>query len=327
MRKTKKSKLLAAVLALVMCLGAYYVPVSAEERSSLGFTVSPMNQRILLTPGEEYEGSISVSSPNDSTTNLEYTVEVGSFGQRRASDNSDDYGDVDLSTTTAYNQIKDWITLKKDSGTLAPNATDTIPFVINVPKDVPAGGQYATIIVKNDTKGANEDEGEASSIKNIMYIASIVYAEVAGETREEGTITENNMPSFMFNGPLEATSMVRNNGNVHTDAEYTLQVWPLFSDEEICTNEEKPDTSLILPETERYHAQTCELPSVGIFRAKQVVKIFGEESVLEKTIIVCPIWLLFLIIFIIAAIIIWLIWRARSRKNSRKKNESKSEEA
>lgn len=316
MIKVKKLKLLTVVLAIVMCLGFYHVSVRAEEKSSLGFTVSPMSQRILLTPGEEYKGSISISSPNDSTTDLNYTIGVGSFGQRRANDNSDDYGDVDLSTSTTYNQIKDWITIEKDSGIVAPNETDVVPFVINVPKDVPAGGQYATIIVKNDTKGVHEDEGESSSIKNIMYIASIIYAEVAGETREEGQITNNSVPSFLLNGPLEAVSMVRNNGNVHTDAEYTLQVWPLFSDEEICTNEEKPDTSLILPETERYHAQTCDLPAVGIFRAKQTVKIFGETSIVEKTVIICPIWLLFIIIFVIIAIIIWIVMRIRARNKS-----------
>ena len=100
-----------------------------------------------------------------------------------------------------------------------------------------------------------------------------------------------------------------------------LQVWPLFSDEEICTNEEQPETSLILPETERYHAQSCALPSVGIFKAKQTVKIFGEESIVEKMVIVCPIWLLFIIFFVIAAIIIWIVVRVQKRNRGNKSPE------
>ena len=108
---------------------------------------------------------------------------------------------------------------------------------------------------------------------------------------------------------------------MHTDAEYILQVWPLFSDEEVCTNEEEPDTSMIMPETERYHAQTCNLPSMGIFKAKQTVKIFGETSIIERTIIACPLWVLFLILFVIIAIVIWIVMKVRG---SKKRGQSRS---
>ena len=110
--------------------------------------------------------------------------------------------------------------------------------------------------------------------------------------------------------------MVKNNGNVHAEAKYTLQVWPLFSDEEICTNEEAPENSLVLPNTQKYYSQECNLPMVGIFRAKQVVKIIGEESIVEKTIIVCPLWLLFVVIFGIVLLIAWIIAKTKKRKDS-----------
>ena len=69
-----------------------------------------------------------------------------------------------------------------------------------------------------------------------------------------------------------------------------------------------------MPKTTKYHEEGCRLPLVGIFRAKQTVKIFGEISIVEKTVIVCPIWLLFVIIFAIAAIIIYIVAKARKRK-------------
>ena len=110
-----------------------------------------------------------------------------------------------------------------------------------------------------------------------------------------------------------ASSTVKNNGNVHTNAKYTLQVWPLFSDEEICTNEEEPATSLIMPETERMHVEECNLPSVGIFKVKQTVEIFGEKSVAEKTILMCPLWLLFLVLFAIIALVIWIVTKVKKK--------------
>ena len=253
---------------------------------------------------------------------MHYSISVGSFSETSDGIDDDDYGTVDHLTKTSYNQMMDWITLDKTEGRIAPNMTDEITYTIDVPENAPAGGQYASLIVR-DESNADDESGSGMGVQNIMQVLSIIYAEVAGETRQEGEVLDNSMPSFLLSGPLTAESSVKNIGNVHADVTYTLQVWPLFSDEEICTNEEEPETSLILPETQRYHSQTCDLPSVGIFRAKQVVKIFGEESTVEKMVVICPLWLLFLIVFVIAALIIWLVMRVKgNKKNSRAEAKS-----
>ena len=320
MKKNKISKIvLVWALMALPCAAIITNNVMAEADSDLpkqsnSMTVSPPYQKMILVPGEEYSNSLSVFNSSNSTRDLKYAVKVGSFNQRKSEDGSsvDDYGRMDHVSVSSYNQIMDWITLENEGGKLAPGESADIPYTIKVPENAPGGGQYATILVIDETTSGSPGEGNISIDQSFQF-ASIIYAEVAGDTKEIGSILENNVPSFLVNGGFEASSMVRNDGNVHTDASYTLQVWPLFSDEEICTNEEEPDTSLILPETERYHAQSCELPSVGIFKAKQVVKIFGEESIMERTVIVCPIWLLFIILFVIAAIIIWLVMRVRQR--------------
>ncbi len=315
--KIKKLKILAP--AIVMVLGFYttFTKVFAEGVSSSVLSVSPPNQQIILMPGETYHGSILVSTPNNAEGNLDYSVSIGSFSQYKTDDSKDDYGGASSDIITSYNQIMDWISLEKTSGSVAPNTSEKVPFTIKVPADAPAGGQYATIIVKNETKINNSSNGNVS-IQNVAQLASIIYAEVTGETRKEATITDNNIPSFLTNSKLEATSMVKNNGNIHASASYTLQVWPLFSDEEICTNEEKAEASLILPGTERYHVQSCDLPAFGIFRTKQVVKIFGEISEIEKTIIICPIWLMVLILAIIVVIIVVIIAFIKKHKKSSK---------
>ena len=304
-----------AAVALVL-LPVLNVANAMADNTSSSLTVSPPNQEIILMPGETYEGAIVVSNSNDAENNLDYSVTIGSFSQKQSDDSADDYGTVDTETVLDYNQMMEWITLGRESGTVAPNHSETVPFTIVVPEDAPAGGQYATLLVQDDSR-AGEANGNVT-IESKIRIAAIIYAEVAGETREKGLIVSNDIPSFLLTNKLKAGSTVRNDGNVHTRAEYTLQVWPLFSGEEVCTNEENPETSLIMPETERYHAQTCNLPSIGIFRAKQTVKIFGETSIVEKTIIVCPLWLLFLIIFAIVAPIIWLVTKSKARKQSNK---------
>ena len=310
--KKNKYKILAVLFGLLFSWGEP-LHAFADDGASSTINVSPMSQKMILVPGETTEGAIKVSNPYQAKQNLDYSVSVGSFNQFAGDGDVDDYGSVDTRTVTSYNQIMDWISLDKESGSVPPNGVDMISFTIKVPQDAPAGGQYATILVTDETDYAGNNNGNVA-IQSKMQIGSIIYAEVAGETREEGAILENKLPSFLLSNQLEATSMVRNNGNVHADASYVLQVWPLFGDEEICTNEEEPATSLILPETERFHAQTCNLPIAGIFRAKQTVKIFGEESIVEKTIIVCPIWLIFIILFIVFALIFYFVAKAKARK-------------
>lgn len=274
-------------------------------------TISPPREKMILMPGETYEGSVDVANSATAAKDLKYSVRIGSFSLKEDDNGNTDYNYTDVDTVTSYNQIMNWIELEKTSGIVAPNEVDTVPYTIKVPADAPAGGQYASIIIRNDTEDDTENKGMA--IQSVVEFAVTLIADVAGETRDEGKVLDNSIPSFLLNSPMVASSTVRNDGNVHTDASYVLQVWPLFSDEEICTNEEEPTTSLIMPETERYHAEECNLPSLGIFRAKQTVKIFNDTSIVERTIIVCPIWLLFIILFVIIALIIWVFLKVKNK--------------
>lgn len=304
--------LIIALVVGILGFGSFSHDAAADTIMN-SLTVSPPYQMIELVPGETYTGAIKVASQAKSDVATKYEISVGPFSEHGEEGDKDDYGVVDYIASSTYNQMVDWIELDKTEGTVEPNETQIVPFKIRVPEDAPAGGQYASLIVK-DASG-KESAGQGVAVQSVMQVLSVIYANVMGETKTEGEILENAMPSFMLNGPLIAESIVENNGNVHTEAEYTLQVWPLFSGEEICTNEEKPDKSLILPgDTKRYHTQTCDLPSVGIFKAKQVVKIFGETSILERTVIVCPLWLLFLILFVIIAIVIWVAMKIRGGK-------------
>lgn len=318
--KRLKIKTLFAICAICIFSTLISAKTFASRRV---IAISPTNEQIVLIPGETFRGGFKVANPHDVESDLHYLVSLAPFNEIKGVDSRDDYGDLDLETKTNWNQIVDWTTIVNDSGTVKPNGEETIEFTIKVPEDAPAGGQYMALLVKENPEYADQGEGTVG-VKEAMQMAFVVFAEVAGETREEGAILENNMPSFLLSNSLEAESMVKNNGNVHTNASYVLQVWPMFSDEEICTNEEDPSTSFVMPETERYHKETCELPSVGIFRVKQTVKIFGETSVVEKVVIVCPIWLLFIIIFAIFALIFYFVAKAKARKKAAKSKSNQN---
>lgn len=317
MKRIKLTILLVGVLVAGVFAGK--TEANAEEETVLrAMTVSPTSQRLILDPGESYTGSFKVSNYNDSIGPIEYVIEAGSFSQSKTDTSKDDYGVVDHVAVSNYNQIKDWITFENDKGVVEPNEVDVLTYTINVPKDAPAGGQYATILVRDETGNSNKGDGNVS-IQSAYQFAIVIFAEITGESREEGAVLENNIPTIMFNGPLVASSMVRNDGNVHTDAVYTLEVKSLFSGDELYSNVDEPAKSLVLPETERYNMQEWkETPAVGIFRVKQTVDIFGNVSTNERIVVICPLWLLFIITFVIVLIIIWLVSRRSLRKSAKK---------
>lgn len=311
--KKLKSILLMAVSVVLTTVLVGSKAVFAD--TDLMMAVSPPIHKIVLIPGETYHGTVDVSAAYNNTVDVKYFAEIAPFSLKKTSTNDGYENDFNLETD--YNQIVNWITLENNEGSISPNETSKIHYTINVPENAPAGGQYAAITVRNGNDEENTVSESGATIVSIYQIASIILAQVAGETVETGSIKENNAPAFVFDGSnFKAESLIENTGNVHTDAEYTLQVWPLFSGEEICTNEENPETEIVMPGVEKYHAQSCNLPVFGIFNVKQTVKIFDQVSTVERMVIVCPMWLLFIIVLLVVLGILYLFAKAKKRKEN-----------
>ena len=305
-RTKLKNILLSGILVLSAAFFIGGANAYADEVTT--FSVSPMNQKISLNPGERYYGTFKVTNPADNAVVFNYEVAPSPFKV------NDSY-EIKYENNGDYSQILDWITVEDARGTLYPNETNIIHFYIDVPNDAPAGGQYVALIVKS----INDLEAEGGvNIQAKYSIAHILYAEVAGETVRKGAVNSINVPGFLFSGNISGTASITNSGNVHSDASHTLQIFPLFSKEEVYTNEEDPTINTILPEATRTTTIAWEdTPSMGIFHVIYKVDFEGVESTVDKYVIVCPLWLLFLIILALFL----LIFRILSAKKHSPKSE------
>ena len=227
MKLTLKT-IIVSLVTISAALGAPLAAFAEEKESS--FQVSPMNQKITLTPGERYYGTFKITNPISNEYAFPYKTTISPFTV------NEDY-DILFENNGDYNQIVDWITIVNDTGLVQPNNTEIVQFYIDVPENAPAGGQYAVINVLSANQTA---VGEGINIKAEYAIAHVLYAEVAGETVRGGEINDISVPSFLFSGSITATAHIKNTGNVHSDGTYTLQIFPLFSGEEVFTNEEDP---------------------------------------------------------------------------------------
>ncbi|MBR3322089.1 hypothetical protein IKG05_00370 [Candidatus Saccharibacteria bacterium] len=330
----KYRKIMFSVVGFALAL----VGLGGLSSDVSAFSVTPMKQTITLQPGDTYSGRVSSFVMNEGnggkTTYYEAWVAPLTVD------------DVDNHYTGVFNKANDWTDIvnwttisdgdetakydEKVTGVMEPGEMVDFTYAVNVPEDARGGGQYFAIVVQQIPDPNAKNEGNVG-IADYIQIASVVYAEVAGDINISGSITNNNIPGFLLNPPITASFLATNSGNTHSEVTYYMQVFPLFSGEEIYTTEENPTSDYVLPGTTRYVHQTWEdTPSVGIFRVKQTVyydSLENEPSVTEKVVIVCPIWLLFIIFFVIAAIIIWLVMRVRGRRQAAKRKTTHATEA
>lgn len=302
MAKTYK-RLLLMLLAILSCGLITSAPTFAKNGELM---VSPSRIEVpsALSPGETYSGTFKVINSGD----IDINYRVYATGYMTAYDEkNNDYTQI-FDQDGPYTTVSKWFTFSKETGHLAPDARDEITYTITVPEDAPAGGQYAAIMAEIDN---DEDQMFVSKSR----VGTLFYSTIAGETRIDAKIIDNKIPSFLFNPPVYATSLVENNSNIHLNSYYTLQVFPLFSDEEVYTNEEDPETHVVMPETKRFiTAKWDNSPSFGIFRVVQTVKIADQESKVEKLVILCPLWLIVIILALIFMMIFWLVSRHKSRQ-------------
>ena len=286
----------------------------AEEVSALDayIRVSPTSFNYDLKPGETVSGKFEIK--NLSEHELNYDLKAAPYFME-----TDDTGKVNYryDLENDYTRIKDWVTFDKTSNTLDANSSADVNFTISVPMDVPSGGQYVALLATTSDKQSDSsaDGNNSANIGEVMQIGPIVYAKIAGDTRETGEILKNETNGFLFNPPITVSATVKNTGNVHTKASFIMRVFPFFGGESIYNNEEDPATVVVLPGATRYYNLSWDnAPSIGIYKVESEVKIFNEVSKIERTIIICPMWVLILIIVFILAVIFWIVTRVRARK-------------
>lgn len=306
-------KKICLLLAIVIC-SVISAPFASAKSGDVVMHINPSEQDLELEPGHRYESSITVY--NVGRLGFDFEVSISPY-QTQNTDYSPDF-----STESAYTRITEWITLPQTEFHVEPGYAEVVNFVIDVPDNVPGGGQYAAIMVRPKN---NSDENDAS-IKIVGQIAAIIYGHVNGdEVRADGSMLEHHFPSFILGNNFSIASTFENTGNIDYRVIETLSIRNFFTNEEIITpltlsSAGHPLGTLkasVLPGTTRVVSMSWTgAPQLGIFRVTNTISYLDHSEVYEKVVVLCPLWLIVLFaIFIIIIIIAVVSYFRRQRKN------------
>lgn len=300
------NRLKVVLFACLLTLPSLFLgrPVlAANDKPEYKIAISPSIDNLeTLEPGTQRTGNFKIL--NEGTKDFEYDISFAPYSVKTES------YEPNFADTNKYTDLRQWLKTDLSEGRLKAGEEQIINYTIDVPNDFHGGMQSAAILIT-----MRNDKEQTSNINAVRQIAYIIYGNVDGDVIKTGKILENKLPQFLFNPPIYGSALVENTGNVYTVATHTLQVFPLFSNEEVFTNEENPETSIVFPETKRlFNSEWEGAPQLGIFRVRHTVKIFDEESVVEKVVFLCPIWFLFIVILMVILIIFWIVSRIFKRK-------------
>ncbi|MBQ3325741.1 hypothetical protein IJG79_01150 [Candidatus Saccharibacteria bacterium] len=306
----KLSKLLIAVLALVATAFAPVANVFAEEgENNAWLQVAPVSSRVKLLPGSNNEYSIVVT--NNGENELRFSASVAPYTV------IDESYNLSFTNETLRTQLTHWIKFVNPDGSItdkfvasvAPNSDIAINYRVSVPDSVPAGGQYAVILVQTET----DQNVEGAGVQTIPRVGVVIYGRTDGETEEKSELISFNIPTFMTEGKVSASSVIKNTGNVDFEAKYSFSVKSIIGKELFAVNDK---SNIILPDTQRKEEFVWEeTPTIGIFQVSYKAEAHGQVLKDETVfVMILPVYLIVIMILLLTIIIIWIIMLIRKRK-------------
>lgn len=320
-RNLMKRNIVLGVIFSALCLGVagFFAPRAfAEDEQKVDpnappilIQVSPVSSQAILEAGKSKEYTITVR--NAGSSDFKYHLYTTPYFV------SDENYSIDFTTEGSHTQVSRWIKFYQDDKlvdrptfSIKSGETQNIKYVIQVPEDIPAGGQYAAIFAETDTN-SDKDSQESSGIRTASRVGMIIYGRTNGETVEDGEITDFSVSGFLTSGNILATSKVKNAGNADFEVEYMFKVSSVLG-AELYT---KHTSYNVLPETERrVNLEWPDTPFMGIFKVYYKVSAPGEHGTREeeKLVIKFPVIMIILTILVLTGIAIGIIMTVRKRK-------------
>lgn len=327
--KVTKKRILTLISAMAIVASLAFPPVQlslpafADEgnteqqtetkKPDVWLQISPVSNRITLEAGETSEYEMTVENIGAKAFSYKvyaapYSVTSGSY-------------ELNFNNETPRTQITRWISFKNKNGKwtdgyttkIKPGKKHTVHYRVVVPKDIPEGGQYATIFAESIPNDDASTSG-TTGIKTVSRVGLVIYARTNGVTNESAEISDHYLTNFLTEGSIDSGAKIANNGNTDFEATYSLVVKTLFGK----TLYEKSVVNDVLPDTSRDVQLAWEdTPLFGVFHVTSGVSALSQTDNKVKIVLVIPVFMIIITIILLTILIAWLIILIKRRKDQK----------
>lgn len=281
--------------------------INTHDDVEWGLGISPAKLFFKAEPGDTYEGSYQAF--NEGTNAFDFAIIISPAYY------TSDYSGYNFNTKSKWNNIINWITIETDPIHLEPGQMVEIPFTVNVPQEALGESQFFAFI-NRIIPDSSQNNGAVNTIKQIGLVSS---ATINGsEINGCGKIIEQKANWWQSKAPLKTFATIENCGNIDFYAAGKIIVENAFFGGGL-VYESSAEQLYLVPETQRdFELNWSNAPTFGIFKITQQIQVFDEPKVFEKIVILCPFWIIILIIITIYLLIIAILRSIAYRKNIRK---------
>lgn len=285
------SRILMSLIAVMAIGGALILPKSAlaeDGRLKNEITMSPAQDTIELTAGQSFDGSFKIYNTGD--VDFDFTVSVSPYSVK-----GEDY-EQDFETQSEQTYLTDWVKFEKEKYFLKAGEHVVVNYTVNVPKQIPAGGQYAVLFA--ETAGAT-----TGSIASNKRVGMLLYAQTDVDPVLEGKTEAPKIPAIKFDSNLNIKQIVENTGNTDFEAEVSIKAKTLFGRE--VYGYTRPNTK-VLPRSRRAIEVKWEnAPVLGLFNINLTTRFLDKTFEYSGwTLFISPV-IIGVTVLVVVAIILW----------------------
>jgi hypothetical protein len=182
-----------------------------------------------------------------------------------------------------------WVKLAANQLEIPPESEKTIPFTINIPKEVDVG-DHAGGIVMQEVEGVEEGKISGTGVKIVTRVGVRMYETVPGEVKKDFEISrfdwrtevkqaKNFLKDFLdLNRKTVFQIGLKNKGNVRISPVAKVEVYNIFGKK--VSGMEEQEIGIIFPRGENKESIVVwdKAPFLGRYKAKLSVR-FQEEGV------------------------------------------------
>jgi len=208
---------LAALLVIVGAATVYFKLYA--QSSPQGLMIIPSNLEIVSNPGDTVTKTITLY--NNSKFSVDIVPETRNFTAQG------EEGNVTLTSADTGYSLASWLTVFPQKVTIKSGKSQDFTFTMNVPKNAEPGGHFGSIVLSTvpPTKGTLKQTGAYV----LQQLGALILVKTPGLIKEFADLeTFTTDKSFYISGPVQFTTRVKNNSNIHIRPTGTITITDLF---------------------------------------------------------------------------------------------------